>query len=40
LLAMLLVLIPDRRWAEHEVTDRSAPDSAPDEDLALGRLIS
>jgi hypothetical protein len=35
-LAMLLVLIPDRRWAEHEVTDRSAPD----EDLALGRLIS
>ncbi|MGA9207767.1 MAG: hypothetical protein WB347_08205 [Terriglobales bacterium] len=36
LLAMLLVLIPNRRLAEDGVTDRSAPD----EDLALGRLIS
>ncbi len=36
LLAMLLVLIPDRRWVEHEVIDHSPPE----ENLALGRLIS
>jgi len=36
ILAMLLVLIPSRRPVEHGIADRSAPD----EDLALGRLIS
>jgi hypothetical protein len=35
ILAMLLVLIPSRRWAPRRVAD-----PVPDEDLALGRLIS
>ncbi|MFY9559341.1 MAG: hypothetical protein WAQ52_03835 [Terriglobales bacterium] len=38
-LAMLLVLIPNRRWADQKVTD-STEASPTHEDLVLGRLIS
>ena len=38
ILAMLLALIPEKRW--HDAAQSSNPPRARDEDLVLGRLIS